>query len=99
MTALLQDLRFALRLIVKNPGFAAAAIIVLALGIGANSALFSVVNTVLIRPLPYAEAEGHVLVSMTRTRRSSPNSSLMDCPASVMPSVKSTIESPEIMLN
>lgn len=57
MAALLQDFRFALRLILKNRTFAAAAIVVLALGIGANTALFSVVNAVLLQPLPYEHPE------------------------------------------
>ena len=62
MRVLLQDLRFAIRQMVKRPGFAVIVVLTMALGIGANAAIFSVLDAVLLKPLPYNHPEGLIKV-------------------------------------
>ncbi len=74
METLFHDLRFGFRRLIKTPGFAVIAVLSLALGIGANTAVFSLVNMILFRPLPVADPQEVVSVSPSGKTDNSPRS-------------------------
>lgn len=64
MHGFLASVRYGLRLLLKSPGFTVTAVLILGIGIGANTAIFSLINAVLLKPLPYSHSERLVKISM-----------------------------------
>ena len=76
ISSFLRDLRYALRTLARNPGFACVSILALALGVGANSAIFTVVQSVLLRPLPFHKSEQLIVVRERNLKAGFPQFSL-----------------------
>ena len=76
MDTLLQDVRYGIRTLIRQPGFAATAILTLALGIGATTAIFSVVNAVVLRPMPFDEPDRVVVVTNLNTKTGTRNTTI-----------------------
>src|SRR5947209_14622350 len=77
METLLQDVRYGFRMLVKNPAFTAVAVLTLAIGIGANTTIFTVVNAVLLNPLPVGESDRVVTVNTVDAKNSTTNFRLL----------------------
>src|SRR5215204_5705041 len=76
MDNLLQDVRYGIRTLIRQPGFAATAILTLALGIGATTAIFSVVNAVVLRPMPFDQPDRVMVVTNVNTKTGSRNTTI-----------------------
>src|SRR5215213_5939185 len=76
MDNLLQDVRYGLRTLLRQPGFAATAILTLALGIGATTAIFSVVNAVVLRPMPFDSPDRVMVVTNTNIKTGARNTTI-----------------------
>ena len=75
MTSLIQDLQYGLRSLIKSPGFTAVAVLTLALGVGANAAIFSVLRAVVLRDLPYHDADRIAAMWTKNIRQNLPDGS------------------------